>query len=103
MAKKKYLKLTNLQFEKAVQHVRLFTSTKEACRLVLVDGLNPTQAANKSGVLRQTIAHTSAKIEEAVTEHKIYSPPGTRWIHVCVPENIAEVVEASALDTRATY
>lgn len=81
------------EFIKTSNNTRMAQRTKDAARLVLVDGMRTVDAARQMDMKRQQVQEAVARIEAAFkAAHGI--PEGWECITVCVPpDRVSEVRE----------
>ena len=78
---------------------RLALDTVEIARAVLVDGMKPTEAANRYDMTRQRVHGIVKRFSAAA--HEV--PTGWRRVEVWLPPELASQVEAMADKARADY
>lgn len=91
-------RLTAEQFE-ALRPLlgRLALDTAAVARAVRVEGVKPSEAAERYGMSRQRVNGILTRFEAAVAQ----VPTGWRRVEVWLPPDLAAQVEALALDARA--
>lgn len=81
------------EFIKTANSTRMTQRTKDAARLVLVDGMRVVDAAKQMEMNRQQVADAVSRVEAALKAAQGI-PEDWECITVCVPpENVAEVRE----------
>lgn len=78
---------------------RLSLDTVEIARAVLVDGIRPTDAANRYGITRQRVHGIVQRFRAAAQE----VPTGWRRVEVWLPPELAVQVEAMAERAREDH